>query len=262
MRVAAVLVSALVSWSLAAGPISAEPERYGYVVEIPAGTQWRVAGRAEEILIGSVLNPGDRLVTTPETTATLSVMEYATGSVVGLRSGQLVPAARSPRRSGWARLSDAIARRLSNEHLTEGVVRARPRLTDSARLTPGSHQWSSIVIDLPPGSYRARFRRLSADGTPAGEWVTSIDLNVAASGFKPATFPADLGPGLWQVSIHHRDSPSIGGEAWLLLTKDEDAVRQFDELSRLLAGFGQAGDTPAAQGTVRVRRAALLALTP
>jgi hypothetical protein len=265
MRIAIVLFGAWLSCCLpgdVALAQSAKPEPYGYVVGIPDGPEWRVAGGADAITIGRVLTPGDRVAAAAETAATLSVMEYATGSVVPLRSGQLVPAARSPRQSGWARLGEAIARRLTNEHLTEGVVRARPRLTDAARVTPGSHPWSSVVIDLPSGSYRARFRRLGSDGTPAGDWVTSIDLVVAASGFTPATFPTELGPGLWQASIRHRDSPSTGGEAWLLLTTDEDAVRQFNELSKILAGSADAGDARVAQGTVRVRRAALLALAP
>jgi hypothetical protein len=92
--------------------------------------------------------------------------------------------------------------------------------------------------------------------------VTSIDLIVAATSFTPPTLPTDLGPGLWQVSIRHRDSPNVGGEAWLLLTKDEGAVRQFNELSQILAGSAESGDSQVVQGALRVRRAALLALAP
>jgi hypothetical protein len=264
MRVAAVLACASLSWCLS-GEVqraqqATQADPYGYVVGISAGSQWRFSS-GQSIDIGRVLTPGARVMAAPEPAATLSVMEYATGRVVSLKSGQLVPSAGAPRQSGWARLSEAIARRLSNERLSEGVVRARPRLTDAARLI-GSNPWSSVVVDLPAGSYRARFRRLDREGTPAGDWVTSSDLTVAASGFTPATLPTDLGPGLWQVSIRHRDSPSVGGEAWLLLTKDGDAVRQFNELSQILAGSADSGDPEVVQGTLRVRRAALLALAP
>jgi hypothetical protein len=267
MRVAAVLTCASLSWWLAGEvPLAqreSQAEPYGYVVGISAGSHWRVASTrgTAQISIGTVLKPAERVTAGTEPAPTLSVMEYATGRVVSLKSGQLVPSAAAPRPSGWARLSEAIARRLSNERLSEGVVRARPRLTDAARAT-GSNPWSSVVVDLPPGSYRARFRRLDRDGAPVGEWVTSIDLIVAASGFTPTNLPTDLDPGLWQVSIRHRDSPSVGGEAWLLLTKDGDAVRQFNELSQVLAGSADSGDPEVVQGTLRVRRAALLALAP
>src|SRR5580765_339656 len=161
MRVAAVLACASLSWCLS-GEVqraqqATQADPYGYVVGISAGSQWRFSS-GQSIDIGRVLTPGERVMAAPEPAATLSVMEYATGRVVSLRSGQLVPSAGAPRQSGWARLSEAIARRLSNERLSEGVVRARPRLTDAARVT-GSNPWSSVVVDLPPGSYRARFRR-------------------------------------------------------------------------------------------------------
>lgn len=267
MRVASVLSGACLVWCAAGDSVLAQapPAPYGYVVRIPDGSNWWLASpdnpKPIQIAVGTVLLPGARPRAVAPTPDPLRVLEYATGRIVSLPSDRPVPAAGPPpQQSGWTRLMDAIARRLSNERLSEGVVRARPRLQDAARVTPGSQPWSSIVVDLPPGTYRARFRRLGGDGTPSA-WTASIDVTVAASGFTPATFGTDLGPGLWQASIRHRESPSIGGDAWLLLTKDANAVRQFDELSRMLAGANQ-DDAQIAESTTRVRRAALLALAP
>ena len=263
MRVAALIGGAGLAWSLTAGPVWAQSAPYGYVVELDAGLRWRVAGadRSEAITIGTVLRPEDK-VDAGLPGATLEVMTYATGSVVKITSGETVPAARPSRQPAWARLSEAIVRRLKNERLSQGVVRTRFLLTDAARVAPGTHPWSSVVVDLTPGTYRARFRRLDAGGAPSGDWIGATDVVVATAGFTPAAFGADLSAGLWQVSVRHRDSPSIGGDAWLLLSPDPDAVRQFAELAKVLADSTKDGDPQTVQGAARVRRAALLSLAP
>lgn len=265
-------IAIVLAWLAAGSAAQAQGavQAYGYVVDIPAGPVWRVTvgGRAEPIAEGSVLHPGATIsVASASSGATLvpttiAVMEYATGSVVKLQAGQVVPQARPPRQSSWARLGEAIGRRLSNERLSDGVIRTRILLKDAVHVTPGSLPWASLVADLPAGEYRVRLRRLDRDATPVGEWTGQSTIAVSAAGITPATYSGELANGLWQVSIRHQQTPSIGGDAWLLLTPDREAARQYAELSATLAAAADKDDAQVAQGAIKVRRAALLSLAP
>ena len=263
-----ILIPIVLAWLAAggSGQTQTADQPYGYVVLIP-GSDWRVTGNPKAIEVGTVLNSG-ATISAPsasgETTPvpTISVMVYATGSVVQLKAGQVVPQGRPPREASWTRLVEAIGRRLHNQRLSDGVIRTRILLKDAVHVTPGSLPWASLVVDLPAGEYRVRFRRLDRDGVPAAEWTGQSTIVVSAAGITPATNTGEIANGLWQVSIRHQQTPSIGGDAWLLLTPDREAARQYSELASTLAAAVEKGDPQVAQAAARVRRAALLSLAP
>jgi hypothetical protein len=263
-RVVAAVVSVLVA---SPGHSQTAVEPYGYVVGLPTDTEWRVAagGRIETITVGSVLRAGGAIsvaAVKSNDQPAIAVMEYSTGRVVALKAGTVVPSGRPPGDSAWARLREAIHRRLSNENFRDGVIRTRVLLKDALHIVPGAMPWSSLVADLPPGDYRVRFRRLDAEGVPVGDWTPQSTIAVSATGITPSTHNGELAGGLWQVSIRHQQSPSIGGDAWLVLTPDREAVRQYAALVRTLAEAEASSDPQIVQSAVRVRRAALLALAP
>ena len=73
-----------------------------------------------------------------------------------------------------------------------------------------------------------------------------------------SNLPTD--PGLWLVSVRHQRVPSLNGEAWILLTRDQADKTAFDELTSALAESVRDEGAELASTATRVRRAALLAL--
>ena len=238
----------------------------GYVVEAAANA-WEavpVTGAARLLELGSAVLPGDtirlRQGTTLPAETFLDVLLFSTGRIVKLGSGSKVDIGVPPKPRMLQRVFAALQRRLNNEALVPGIVRSGGLIHDSVVFGKGAVEWRHIAPGLTAGPFTGRFRPLGPEGRPAGAWTEAEPFEVTASGNIPAATTAPLRPGLWQVAISHRRVPTVSGDAWILITLDRAAIETFETLKSTTADNLRAEGPDIERATMRVKRAAMLAL--
>ena len=239
----------------------------GYVVDETAGVAWEAVdaqGAVRPLVRGSRVLPGDtlRMKSGASTTSDgfLSVLLFSTGRVVKVASGAKVDVSAPTKPGALQRLIAAIARRLDNEALVPGIVRSASAVPDSVVVGSGNLEWRALVTGLDAGGYIGRFRSLGPDGRPAGAWTSAERFEIAPTGISPAKTLATLQPGVWQLSVRHERVPSVSGEGWILVSPDASAKEAFDLVKMAMEESLRTEGLEVNAATVRVRRAAILAL--
>jgi len=256
-------------WCAVAGvvPPQAAGTEAGYVVDETAGADWEAVDAQSVIRPlkrGDRVFPGDTLRIKAGASSTsdafLSVLLFSTGQVVKVASGARVDASGPPKPGALQRLISAIARRLDNAALVPGIVRSASAVPDSVVVGTGNLEWRALVTGLDAGGYIGRFRSLGPDGRPAGAWTAAERFEITPTGISPAKTLATLQPGVWQLSVRHERVPSVSGEGWILVSPDATVKEAFDLVKAAMEESLRTEGLEVNAATVRVRRAAILAL--
>jgi hypothetical protein len=147
-----------------------------------------------------------------------------------------------------------------NEVLVPGIVRSGGLIQDSVVLGKGPLEWRIITSGLNAGPYTGRFRSLGPDGRPTGGWTEVESFEVTQTGNIPAAVATPLRPGLWQVAISHQRVLSVSGDAWILITLAPAAIETFAAVKSAMADSLRSEGLEIERASVRVKRAAILAL--
>ena len=226
----------------------------GYVVDRPIPAGWTASGPngTRRLDVGTGILPAETL-TAPAgapSDATVAVLLFSTGRVVRIPSGGKVDDAQPARAGTLERLWSAIRRRLNNETLRSGLVRSGNVLSDGIVRPGDDGVWRTLSPGVTEADYTVRVRPLGPDGEPKGDWGESAPMaDVRFSSI-----------GLWQVSVRHRRVPSVSGDAWVLVTRNAESARSYEQFAGAIAKSLEIEGAELATTASTLRRAALLSL--